>query len=281
MRNNERRLGATSRNNSRPASAPVAANSGMVYEVPTEFVELPSRGRFYPDEHPLHGQETVEIKFMTAKEEDILASTPLIKKGLVLDRLLENILVLDIDPRDLLIGDRAAIMVAARISSYGRSYETELTCPTCSAKKSFLYDLTNMKLVGRCFDERFMSENSVEVNDEVKLFIIELPLTKVKMGLRLLDSHNEKEFSDTALKNEDSKVTSLLSAFVESIDGSFDRSEIEGFIQNMPARDAKYIREIYSSLVPNIELKDTFLCDHCFSQKEVEVPLNAGFFWPG
>jgi len=280
MRNNERRLGTVSRDNPRPAPPAASTNSGMVYEVPTEFVELPSRGLFYPDGHPLHNQETIEIKLMTAKEEDVLASTALIKKGIVLDRLLENILVPDIDPRDLLIGDRAAIMIAARVSSYGRIYETEVVCPQCSTKNSLLFDFANMKYVDRCFDERFMKDNSIEIDSETKLFIVELPITKAKVGLRLLDSHGEKELNDVAAKNEDSKITTLLSAFVESVNGSFDRLEIEVFIQNIPAKDSKYIRNIYSTLVPNVEIKDEFLCSLCSYQKEMEVPLSADFFWP-
>jgi len=95
-----------------------------------------------------------------------------------------------------------------------------------------------------------------------------------------MNSHDEKEFTSGISKNESSKVTMILSTFVESINGSFDRTEIENFIQSMPAKDSKYLRNIYSSLVPNIELKDDFSCSRCFHQKEMEVPLDAGFFWP-
>ena len=280
MRNNQRR----SRPSGQPTPAPVIkaapASSSLTYEVPTEFVELPSRGLFYPEDHPLYKQETVEIKFMTAKEEDILASTALIKKGLVIDRLLENILVVDVDPRSLLIGDRAAIMVATRISGYGSIYETEVTCSMCSAKSPLLFDLTKMKINDRCFDKQFISNNLVDIDLENRLFVIELPVTKIKAGLRLMNSHDEKEFTSGISKNESSKVTMILSTFVESINGSFDRTEIENFIQSMPAKDSKYLRNIYSSLVPNIELKDDFSCSRCFHQKEMEVPLDAGFFWP-
>ena len=107
MRDNRDRFGPAAIDN---GTNPAAAVSGLGFVVPTEFVELPSKGKFYPDEHPLHKQETVEIKYMTAKEEDILASSTLIKKGLVIDRLLDNILVPDIDPTTLLVGDRSAII---------------------------------------------------------------------------------------------------------------------------------------------------------------------------
>jgi|10_taG_2_1085330.scaffolds.fasta_scaffold17482_3 hypothetical protein len=281
MRNNQRRTTAPSRSGSPPATAAAAASGGLTYQVPTEFVELPSRGRFYLEGHPLHNQETVEIKFMTAKEEDILSSVALIKKGLAVDRLLENILVEDIDPGSLLVGDRSAIMIAARTSGYGRVYETEITCPTCSAKNSFLYDLTNAKIADRCFDEQFIADNDIEINPESGLFIVELPTTKVAVGLRLLDGYSEKEFTRANSDNEESKITTLLSAFIESVDGICDRQEVEAFIDSMPTKDSKYIRNIYTTLIPNIELKDDFTCSQCFQQREMEVPLSANFFWPG
>ena len=276
MRNNQRRIGTSTRNN----PAPAIASTGMVYQVPTEFVELPSRGQFYTEEHPLYAQETVEIKFMTAKEEDILASTALIKKGLVIDRLLENILVADIDPRSLLIGDRSAIMIAARISGYGNIYETEIRCPVCSAQSPLLFDLAKMIITDRCFDDDFMSNNSIEIDRENNLFSVTLPTTGAKLGLRLMNNHDEREFSSEAVKNENSRVTTMLSVFVESVNGSLDRAEVKAFIQNMPAKDSKYTRNLYSRLVPNIELRDDFSCSRCFHQKEMEVPLDAGFFWP-
>jgi len=254
------------------------ANSNLTYEVPTEFVELPSRGMFYPEDHPLHGQETIEIKFMTAKEEDILASAALLKKGLLLDRLFENILVKDIDPQSILIGDRSAIMVAARASGYGKIYETVIECPVCSAKNTLLYDLSTVKLSERCFDENYINDNSIEIQDN--MFFVTLPTTKVRVGLRLLDGYGEKEFNEVATGYEETRVTSTLSAFIEVVGEICDRKEIKNFIDNMPAKDSKYIRSIYPKLVPNIELKEDFTCTRCFHQKEMEVPLTAEFFWP-
>jgi len=278
MRNNQRRT----RPSGQPqTAAPVKAApsiSGLAYEVPTEFVELPSRGLFYPEDHPLHKQETVEIKFLTAKEEDILASTALLKKGLLLDRLFESILVKDIDPKSLLIGDRSAIIIAARSSGYGAIYETTVECPNCSTKNNVLYDLKTAKTSEYCFDEEYINDNSVEINDD--LFFITLPVTRARIGLRLLDGYGEQEFNKFTADNEDTKVTSTLSAFIEVVNDITDEGEITNFINNMPAKDSKYIRTIYPKLVPNIELKEDFTCKRCFHQQDLEVPLSAEFFWP-
>ena len=279
MRNNQRRTGAPSRRKASPVAPAPATTSNLVYQVPTEFVELPSRGVFYAEDHPLHNQETVEIKYMTAKEEDILASAALAKKGLVLDRLLENILVLDVDPRSLLLGDRSAIMIAARISGYGNVYETEVKCPFCEAKNNLFFDLSKMTIVDRCFDTQFMSDNSAEIDQETNLLVVKLPVTEMKVGLRLIDGHSEQEATDIST-NQDSTITTFLSTLIEKVEDTFDRPQIEEFIDNMPAKDSKYIRDIYSNLVPNVQLKENFSCTRCFQKKEMEVPLSADFFWP-
>lgn len=129
---------------------------------PTEFVELPSKGIGYLEDHPLHNKETIEIRFMTAKDEDILASRALLKKGIALERFMENIIVdKDIKPGGLFVGDRNAIIIAARRSGYGANYETLVTCPACGAKNTFSFDLNNAKIHEPIFtDELKITRNS-------------------------------------------------------------------------------------------------------------------------
>tara|TARA_B100000287_G_scaffold435112_1_gene501877 strand:- start:4899 stop:5741 length:843 start_codon:yes stop_codon:yes gene_type:complete len=279
MRNNQRRLSGPGQNATPTPKAPVSSAS-LSYQVPTEFVDLPSRGAFYPEGHPLHGQSSVEIRYMTAKEEDILASTALIKNKLVLDRLFESLLVTEVDPSTLFIGDRSAIMLAARISGYGNIYETKITCPNCGTKNDLLFDLEKATINQNCFDETFMEENSVNIDYSTNLLVVRPPVTNLKIGLRLLDSHAEREFSKLSSENDERRITTALSAFIESVDGSYDRKEVEQFIDNMPAKDSRYLRNIYAKLVPSVELKEDFTCKRCFHQKEMEVPLSAEFFWP-
>jgi hypothetical protein len=112
------------------------------FSTPTEFVELPSEGRYYPEDHPLHNESVVEIRHMTAKDEDILTSRALLKKGLALDRFLKNILVdKRIDMDSLYVGDKNAILVGARVTGYGPSYDTQITCPVCATTNKFSFDL--------------------------------------------------------------------------------------------------------------------------------------------
>ena len=123
-----------------------------------------------------------------------------------------------------------------------------------------------------------MTDNSIEIDNG--LLVVTLPTTELKVGLRLIDGHSEKEAGSITENNQDTAVTTFLSTLVEKVEDTFDRDQIEEFINNMPAKDSKYIRDVYSKLIPNIELKEDFSCSRCFHQKEMEVPLDAGFFWP-
>ena len=126
-------------------SPPQALNQQMQFTVPTEFVDLPSGGKFYPEGHPLHGKDKVEIKYMTAKEEDILASQALISSGVVFDRLLRSVVMEDVDPDDLLVGDKNAILIASRVTGYGSDYLTEVTCPACKQRSKFNFNLSEAR----------------------------------------------------------------------------------------------------------------------------------------
>jgi hypothetical protein len=138
MRNNEDRLGPPVMEDTSAASVQqptVPQTAGLQFVSPTEFVDLPSGGKFYPEGHPLHGKDTLEIKFMTAKEEDILTSKSLLKKGVAIDRMLQNLIVDNNVKLDyLLSGDKNAILIVSRISGYGSEYAVRLSCPACSQK---------------------------------------------------------------------------------------------------------------------------------------------------
>ena len=121
-----------------------APSQVVEHDFPTEIIELPSEGFFYPEGSPLASGK-LEMKYMTAKEEDILTSQNLIKKGVVLDKVLESLIVTPgVSPDDILIGDRNAVFVAARILAYGPKYEAKISCPKCGAEMDAVIDLTSM-----------------------------------------------------------------------------------------------------------------------------------------
>ena len=248
---------------------------------PTDFVELPSKGLFYPEEHPLHNKEVIEIKFMTAKEEDILTSETLLKKGLAIERFLESV-ILDksIKADELLIGDRNAILIAARISGYGASYDTKMQCPSCTAQNEISFDISKAEV----HHPEVEDLSTIEKNEKGN-YIFLLPVCGFKVECRLLtgkDENNLSELTRSKKKNrlEDAVVTDQFKTMILSIDGVNDRSVLNKFIDVMPATDARALRKAYQLITPNVKIKDEFSCTSCGHTQELEVPFGADFFWP-
>ncbi len=247
----------------------------------TEFVELPSKGLFYPQNHPLHRQETVEIRFMTARDEDILTSPSLLRKGVAIDKFIQNILVdQNIRVPDLLIGDKSAIMVAARVTGYGPEYEVKIVCPECSTECDVTVDLTDYHK----YFEKFEQSEHFTLNRDGN-FDTTLPTSGLQVTVRLMTSRDETRMSNrinTKKKNKlaETNTTDFLKSIIVSVDGTSDPSDLNDMIGDMPARDSRFLRKNYSQLVPAVRLREDFECMYCGAETETEVPLEATFFWP-
>ncbi len=247
----------------------------------TEFVELPSRGLFYPEGHSLHNQEVVEIRYMTARDEDILTSPALLRKGLAVDKFIQNILVnQNVKVSDLLIGDKSAIMIAARITGYGEEYETKVTCPECGTENDHTFVLEDYT---RYFTKFEQSEN-FELTPQGTFKTI-LPHSGYEVVVKLLTSADEtriQKAQQMRQKNNlaDSNTTDFLKSIIVSIDGIADPASLNLAILDLPARDSRFLRKNYTALVPNVEMMESFECMYCGTVTEMEVPLEAGFFWP-
>tara|TARA_R110002020_G_scaffold9035_12_gene36199 strand:- start:346 stop:1179 length:834 start_codon:yes stop_codon:yes gene_type:complete len=255
--------------------------SGFSFVIPTEFVDLPSKGRHYPETHPLHNIDSIEIKQMTAKEEDILTSRTLLKKGVALDRVIHS-LILDkqVDPDSLLVGDRNAIIIASRVSGYGNEYTTSVTCPGCTATQEFLFDLNEANIYeGDNVDTIDVADNGDGT------FTTALPRTKLNVTLRLLTGRDEKNLlraieNDRKRKRPEQTVTHHLRMMITAINGDTDPEAIEYLIANIPSMDSRHLRLAYRLAAPNIDLTQHFECAECDYEADMEVPLTADFFWP-
>jgi transcription elongation factor Elf1 len=250
------------------------------FVAPTEFVELPSKGRGYPEHHPLSGNETIEIKFMTAKEEDILTSQALLKKGLAVDRFLQNVIMdksINID--DLIIGDKNAILVAARGSGYGYDYETTITCPECGTKNDLTFDLRNPKVVGEFNPDQ---EIITQINNGT--YSTKMPYSKFIIQFRLMAGSDEKALTQAMAKSSEESGSNLLTGqfkrLISSIEGHTEQPVIDQYVDNMPTIDSRHFKICLRSVTPNIEITETLNCKSCGFTKEVEVPFGADFFWP-
>tara|TARA_Y100000034_G_C6825517_1_gene372157 strand:- start:47 stop:919 length:873 start_codon:yes stop_codon:yes gene_type:complete len=289
VRNNSDRLGAVTGGQDAPIQQPEqpvqnsqpAQAQTLQFVVPTEFVELPSRGLYYPEGHPLHNVDTIEIRFMTAKDEDILSSAALLKKGIAIDRFLQNIIVdRTIKVSDMLVGDKNAIVIASRISGYGAEYEAGINCPSCGSSTHFTFDLRQCEMTPQ---EAHREQGLQKTEDNT--FIIHLDRSNVDAEVRLLTSRDEASLIQVAEKRRRKKLpqstlTDQLRKIIVSVGGNRDPHYINSFIQHMPAFDSKMMRRRYQKIVPNIDMEQTFVCSECDFEGEVSVPFGANFFWP-
>ena len=255
----------------------VSIPGGLHFVAPTELVELPSKGLLYPEGHPLHNQEEIEIRLMTAEEEDLLVNKSLLKKGVALDRMLQSIIAnKKIKVDDLLVSDKNALIIAARISAYGAEYKAQVNCPNCGAKSNYGFDLEEKEIKYLYEHER----DDIRVSENGN-FLVTLPRTKVEVEFKLLRGHDEKRLLEKNKKNKESiPLTDQFKAFIASVNGATDRNLISQFVDVMPAYDSKYLRIAYADVLPAVDLKQYFECSECGHSQDMEVPFTVEFFWP-
>jgi len=216
---------------------------------------------------------------MTAKEEDMLTSRTLLKKGVALDRVISSLIVnKSIDPDSLLIGDRNAIIIATRVSGYGNVYETKVACPNCGTNQEYSFDLNSANI----YDGSEAKDLGVKTNDD-GTFNVTMPRTGVDVQFRLLNGRDEKTFvngdrADKKAKNE-RNITRQLAAIIVSLNGDDSMQAKQYFIDNVPSLDSRHLRLAYRMAAPNIDLTQNFECSECSHEQEMEVPLSADFFW--
>ena len=258
------------------------SNPLLNFSVPTEIIELPSRGLFYPSGHPLHNKDTIEIRYMTAKDEDILTSPALLRKGIALERMLQNIIIEnDIDTEDLLIGDRNALLVAARVTGYGKIYPAMVTCGSCGENFENEFDLSTFQ-ENYSFVDAEDSPFNFTSNGTIEIY---LPKTGFIVEVKPLSGRDENHISkmkEMKKKNNlpESNLTDMFKRMIISVNGITDKTQISAFIDNMPALDSRFLRTAYQETVPDVELSQAVECPHCGNHTEMEVPVTAEFFWP-
>ena len=284
MSRNEERLGGSKVSNTSPTAAVASASASspapLEFVRPTSLGSLPSGGRFYPEGHPLHGVSEGEGRHMTTAEEDILTSRVLLRKGTAIDKFLERLITLDVDPNELLLGDKSALIVQARVDGYGAEYTTQVQCPACSARIKHTFDLFDHQIVeGLNVDEI----NGVAATDR-NTFIISID-NGWEVEVRALNGHDEKRMSKaiqqrTKAGMSESSIQEQLRQMIVSVSGHTDRSTINKAIQHMTGKHSRMIRDVYSKVIPNVDLKQEVTCVECLTTSEMEVPLTSDFFWP-
>ena len=246
------------------------------FKYPTEQIELPSKGLLYP-ESSLLSKGAIEMKYMTAKEEDILTNANYIRQGIVIDKLLQSMVVTPIDYNELLVGDKNAILIAARILGYGKDYEFIYTDPKTGISENASVDLTTIGELP--LDESLYTPGKNE-------FSFLLPFSKVTITFKLLTHGDEikidKEIEGLKKINPQATagITTRLKYMITSVNGDREIGSIREFSDNMLARDVKSLREYTNKITPDLNLKINITTASGNVAEGVDLPINTNFFWP-
>jgi len=247
--------------------------------VPAELVMLPSKGVLYSHESGLHQCTQLEIKAMTTREEDILTSRALIKKGTVITELIKSCIVnKEVDVDSFISGDRNALMIAVRCTGYGASYKPEMECPACKMKQVKDFDLSQLAI----------KELEVEpISPGVNEFSFTLPVTKAVVTFKMLTGRDEEELVTSQERRKklvassvDTLVSDQLKASLLSVKEIRDRAKLSFFVDNMPGRDSLALRDYMRTIQPGIDMTQHFACEFCDHAEEVQIPIGVEFFWP-
>ena len=243
------------------------------HKFPTEVIDLPSEGKVYSKESPLSSGK-LELKYMTTREEDILMSENLIKKGIVIDKLLDSLIVTNgVKQEDLVLGDKNAVLVASRILAYGPEYTVEVTNPNdLEEKVEYTFDLSKCPF----------KELSKDVDYSGNEFQFTTPVGKNKLKFKLLTGADEalieKDLKQSSKYGVSSDITTRLRYTVIEVDGDSKPDTINGFTQNLLARDSVALRNYIRDISPDIDL--TSEVEIGGEAVDVNIPLTVEFFWP-
>jgi len=246
------------------------------YPFPTEIISLPSKGLVYPESNPLSKGE-ITVKLMTAREEDILTSTALIKKGIQLDKLLESIVVEPgVNINDLVIGDKNAILVTSRILAFGPEYQAKINDPFDNEEIDITIDLSQIKI-------KEIDENKLNRSNEYDFF---LPISKTNIKFKLLTHGDELfinkdiEASQKTLK-QSNEITTRYRRMITEVDGNRDAGTISNFVTNrLLAGDSKSLRKYIVEITPDLDLKFDYTSPITGETEALRIPFGVGFFYP-
>ena len=239
-------------------------------QFPTEQVTLPSKGLLYPEDSPLR-KGTIEMKYMTAKEEDILTNQNYIDNGTVIDKLLQSLIVTKVPYNDILLGDKNAILIAARILGYGADYEFEFQ------GERITVDLAEVE------DKELDGSLLVEGKNEVKFT---LPTSKIEVSFKFLTHSDEKQISKEieGLKKidklSDRSLSTRMKNILLSVNGNYDRKTVRDFVDTtMLARDSRALRNYIKEIQPDVDLQFEHT-DGAGKSRTLDIPIGVQFFWP-
>jgi len=242
-------------------------------------VPLPSKGLLYPIGSPLHKKEDIEVREMTANEEDMLTSLTLIRTGKAIDEVVRACLMTkDIDPAQLIVGDRNSLVTGLVLASYGPKYQADVRCEGCGeVNKKHEFNINDLPI-------KWLGE--LPETEGVNEFSFTLPKSKKVITFKLATSEDEKDISSTLQKlktttNREANITTRLKKLVLSIDGERDPGKVAEFIdrRSLPISDSLALRNQIEKISPDLDTRQQFICNSCGYSGMVNMPIDFNFFW--
>jgi hypothetical protein len=251
--------------------------SEQKFTVPTEVIDLPSKGLIYPKENPL-SEGKIEMKYMTAREEDILTNVNLLRQGIAIEKMLKSLIKSDINYDDLTIGDRNGLLIAARILAYGKDYSFKYTNPETNEDETITCDLQNLKY----------KEIDFSLLDYKNEFEFELPHSKNKVTFKILSVSDDKKIDEEikglkkALGQEVGILSTRLKYQITSVNGDYSIKTIREFIDKgyLLSMDSLKLRKYMESVTPDINTNITITLKDG-QEVSIGLPMTAEFFFPG
>lgn len=258
---------------------------GLSFVVPTEFVKLPSKGRFYHEDSPLNGVTELEVKAVTAAEEDILVNEDYIQQGIVFDRLLDSILVTsNVRSSDLIDCDKMAVLLSARKTGYGDIVEVNTSCDSCGHK--YVADISLQSILDNSQNSTTtdLIEGDWEYSKDSETFSFDLPVTSLNVQIKILSKVDNETLEQTKKQRERvnlpfNETVEFLRLAIVSVNGIVDPTSINKLVEVLPAADARKIRVVHNLNVPKLNMAQEFTCPSCNSKQKEEVPFSLGWFW--
>jgi len=261
----------------KPGSSPTVTTVQNVPQYPTEVIDLPSKGWFYEESNPLSSGK-IELRMMTARDEDILTNQNYVRKGIMFEKLLQSLIIdPNVDVKDLLLMDQNALMIAARRLAYSDSYVVNVMCPKCNDDNKIDIDLSKIK------------DKEVDVSQfpqGVNRFEFKLPKGGQTIIYKILSQRDQDLIDEETRqiqkgnKLASAEVTTRLKHMIVSVDGNSDRTFVKNFVMNMYAMDARSLREHMNEYLPTVDMTFDYECPSCSHTERMDVPLTVQFFWP-
>jgi len=275
-----------------PGLPPSPPQSGVTFVVPTEFIDLPSCGKPYIEQSSMYKVDKVEIKYMTAREEDVLVNQDYINRGIVLDKLIESVLIdRRIKVEDIADADKIAILAHARKTGYGNEYKYSIFCDKCESDQVYTFDLE--KLISNAMEESADLPEDVIYNEQAGTFIVELPVSKHRITCKVLNNDDQKYILDLEDQRKKHSIDfnytieflrrTILEVLLDNeLKNNLPITKpeiISQFLDFLPALDSKKIKIVHNSLTPSFRMHQEVACPSCSSMTEREVPFSWAWFW--